>query len=99
MIARAKRPRPRMRFSLNISGTTYLMLATLTWYGISDTVHEAVSYLAERLGLFFGQILLTLLIRPLILFLSASQVILCHSTLLLSFSASFCIALNLLGGI
>jgi hypothetical protein len=30
MIARANRPRPRMRFSLNISGTTYLMLATLT---------------------------------------------------------------------
>lgn len=94
MIARAKSPRPRMRFSLNISGTTYLMFATLTY--------ETTSKFKSRQCLFFDSLretTPTLLIRPLILFLNASHVIRCHSTLLLSFSASFCIALNLLGGI
>lgn len=40
MIERANRPRPRMRFSPNSSGTTCLMLAVLTYEAAATTTDE-----------------------------------------------------------
>ena len=48
MIARANRPRPRIKFSSNSSGTMYLMLPTFTCGGAIE--HERIAIVSDGKG-------------------------------------------------